>query len=459
MIELVNDSRFQVAWIAGKKDHPKDSLTIIIKGTFDLKHQETAMFSEIQMPVIGDQFAFGNPKGWLQYDSDFAFFKDNADFIVNGSCYPPKNETVNECHVKVSLDSIEKKLLIKGDRYESPGLAGSSASKADNFSVMSVNYSNSYGGKDEPTNPAGKGIDKNQQGIKWFPNVIDLNQGEEAPASFGAVNKAWPVRIALAGTYDENWQNTRWPWFPEDFDWAFFNAAQPELIYDGYLKGDEPVKFHNMHPDHPVFEASLPEVMPVCYLNNIEEEEFIAVEEINLDTVTVDMDSRRMMLVWRAVVDVSSASYPEISYLFVSCKTLEEADKDKEVHQERFIFMITPEDDDLEMPEFEPEPEQEEEPEEEKEEPAGDDEAEKAFFAQIDKLKEDMKAAGQDPQVIDDIANSDDPSKILNDYFASLDIDQEQADQIKKEAEEKMTESLKEQDISQEDIDILLGKK
>jgi len=461
MIELVNDSRLQVGWVAGKKDYPKDSLTIIFKGTFDIKHQKKSEFSETQMPVIGDQFAFGNPKSWLRYDSDFAFFKDNADVIFNGSCYTPKGEALKECIVEVELDSVSKKLLIRGNSYDSPGVMGSSASGIQEFSIMSVNYSNSYGGKDEPTNPAGKGIDKNQQGILWFPNVIDPNQGEEVPASFGAISKAWPSRIELAGTYDESWQNTRWPWLPEDFDWAFFNAAQPELVFDGYLKGDEPFKVKNMHPNHAVFEASLPEVMPICYVNNIEEEDFIPVEEINLDTVTIDMDARKMMLVWRAVVDISSASYPELSHVFVACKTLDEADKSKDAHQERFIFMITPEDEELDMPEFEPEPEpepEEKKKEENKEKQAGEDEAEKAFSEQIDKLKKEMEAIGQDSKVIDDIANTDDPSKVLEDYFASLDIDEEQADQIKKEAEEKMTNELKEQDVSQEDIDTLLGK-
>ena len=45
----------------------------------------------------------------------------------------------------------------------------------------------------------------------------------------------------VAGTYDEAWQNTRAPRLPTDFDPRFHNAAPPELIAAGGLRGDEDV--------------------------------------------------------------------------------------------------------------------------------------------------------------------------------------------------------------------------
>jgi hypothetical protein len=45
------------------------------------------------------------------------------------------------------------------------------------------------------------------------------------PAGFGAVGRAWAPRLALAGTYDAEWQKSRSPDLPQDFDEAFWNGA------------------------------------------------------------------------------------------------------------------------------------------------------------------------------------------------------------------------------------------
>lgn len=45
------------------------------------------------------------------------------------------------------------------------------------------------------------------------------------PAGFGVVGRAWAPRLALAGTYDKTWEDTRWPGLPEDFDFTYWNGA------------------------------------------------------------------------------------------------------------------------------------------------------------------------------------------------------------------------------------------
>jgi hypothetical protein len=44
-------------------------------------------------------------------------------------------------------------------------------------------------------------------------------------AGFGALNKAWAPRLALAGTYDDAWLNDRHPYLPKDFDFAYWNGS------------------------------------------------------------------------------------------------------------------------------------------------------------------------------------------------------------------------------------------
>jgi len=45
------------------------------------------------------------------------------------------------------------------------------------------------------------------------------------PAGFGVVGRAWSPRLALAGTYDQTWQDNHWPGLPQDFDFTYWNGA------------------------------------------------------------------------------------------------------------------------------------------------------------------------------------------------------------------------------------------
>ncbi len=35
----------------------------------------------------------------------------------------------------------------------------------------------------------------------------------------------WTQRYSKIGNYKGNYLKERWPWFPKDFDWGYFNAA------------------------------------------------------------------------------------------------------------------------------------------------------------------------------------------------------------------------------------------
>jgi hypothetical protein len=52
------------------------------------------------------------------------------------------------------------------------------------------------------------------------------------PAGFSVVGKAWAPRLALAGTYDQDWLDHRHPGLPQDFDFGFWNGAPPDQQID-----------------------------------------------------------------------------------------------------------------------------------------------------------------------------------------------------------------------------------
>ena len=86
---------------------------------------------------------------------------------------------------------------------------------------------------------------------------------------------------------------------PVDFDRRFFNAAAPGLVASGYLRGDEDVVLLNATPV-PRLAFRLPAVPPPRCRVVVRGKPDIELST-NLDTVIVNADSGRLMLLWRAL--------------------------------------------------------------------------------------------------------------------------------------------------------------
>jgi len=65
------------------------------------------------------------------------------------------------------------------------------------------------------------------------------------PAGFGAVGRAWAPRLALAGTYDDEWRDTRWPGLPADFEFGYWNCA-PADQQAAFLRPDVQIELFNL---------------------------------------------------------------------------------------------------------------------------------------------------------------------------------------------------------------------
>src|SRR5262249_5604726 len=59
----------------------------------------------------------------------------------------------------------------------------------------------------------------------------------------------------------ERYRKERAPLLPQDFSYAFFNGAHPDLQVEGYLQGDEWVELENLSP-RPKLRFQLPGVRP-----------------------------------------------------------------------------------------------------------------------------------------------------------------------------------------------------
>ncbi|MCG6970349.1 MAG: DUF2169 domain-containing protein [Gammaproteobacteria bacterium] len=322
---------------------PHDSLTLIVKATFDLKPNQPALPSDDQAFPCGDQFAPQDQEqsSSVQYESDFAYFKPCADLLLAGKCYAPNGQPVTQCDVGFQVGSKSRLLRVFGNRYWEHTIGGGSISEPTKFVEMPICYENAFGGEGYKKNPVGRGIVKG----KLLPNIEDPNHliGSPSdtpdPAGFGALHRMWELRYSKLGTYKGDYLQKRWPWFPDDFHWGHFNAAPAEMQVEGYLRGDEPLVLENLHAVHAKYESQLPGMRVRCFTRVIDPKTKQHVFEevtMNLDTLWVNMDEEKLVLLWRGWTGVASDEFEEIEHIFIMSEPLDQ--KPATVDQAHTLF-------------------------------------------------------------------------------------------------------------------------
>jgi uncharacterized protein YjbI with pentapeptide repeats len=367
-LNIVNQTGFTFAPLLGRINFPEYSLTFIVKGTFQLKCNHKAEIAEEQKFPTGDEFyeddedALGAPR----YESDFAFFKPRTDLLLVGSCHTPRRQFMTSCPVRFQVGDSSKSLIITGDRYWEPSLLISKASQTIPFKTLPLRYEHSFGGEGFERNPIGKGYKKTRirgrEKLKPLPNIEYPTQRQMSsdqltePAGFGPLRRTWASRFGKLGHYKRNYVKKRWPWFTEDMDWTYFNAAPPEMQRPGYLVGDEKLSFKNLHPDHSAYTSELPGLRTRCFLtSDVVKEQSTEFREVtmNLDTLWVDMDNEHVVLVWRGWSSVRSEEFDEIKDIYIVSEDLHDSPHTIAYWREQFERAVS--DEEVEMTEAEPE--------------------------------------------------------------------------------------------------------
>ncbi len=366
-MEILNITSLTFSFLPGRINYPGHSLTFIIKGTFDIQNDSRSTISDEQLYPTGDEFyPDDETQQSVRYESDFAYFKPKADILLAGHCYSPRGIPTEACKVTFQAGARRFQLAVFGNRYWHR--VSKTISRPEPFKVMELRYENSFGGDGYKKNPIGKGYPSAHAaaGEKRIPlpNIEDIHQlvvspsSRPEPAGFGPLFKMWSQRFSKLGTYDKDWLARRWPWFPEDFDWGFFNASPQAMQSDRYLDGDESLYLENLHPDIPAYHSQLPGLRIRCFLNRRDSTDSsrMRFEEIkmNLDTLWVDMDAEKLVLVWRGVTGVQSEEYEEIGHCFIVSEQLHDTPLPSDYYHQEFNSILAAEDKifEEEMPEY-----------------------------------------------------------------------------------------------------------
>jgi hypothetical protein len=190
------------------------------------------------------------------------------------------------------------------------------------------------------------------------------------------------------GNYKGKYLEERWPWFPQDFDWGHYNAAPPDMQVEGYLRGDEDLLFENLHPENPQYRSKLPGLRARCFASipadsGSEGGRFHEVP-LNLDTLWIDMDDEKLVLVWRGWMEVVSEDYEEVEHIFIMSESLEKPPQTVEDCRKAFLTALAAYEKEWEVAPEEPEPIDDSEEAEEKQVP----EAEEAPRVETDESAE-----------------------------------------------------------------------
>ncbi len=151
--------------------------------------------------------------------------KKEAEWLLAGKACAPGEDKVTSLVVDMRVGTTSRRLLVE---REQP------------FAALPLTWENTWGTEQE--NP--QGLPPTQ--VRRAP-VTDAQRPFGTPACPGP-RGVWPCRMARMGTYDAAWLRTRWPGVPDDFDWAFYNLAQPCQRLPQGIAGDEDFELTNLHP-------------------------------------------------------------------------------------------------------------------------------------------------------------------------------------------------------------------
>jgi len=294
--------------------------------------------------------------------------KQKGEVLAAGKFFSPGGRAAAAGRVRISVGSVDKTLHVFGDRHwiKKAGLV-TSISDPQPMTEMDITYMNAFGGTGYRQNPLGKGMEEEgSEGTIPLPHIeypdqlIGSPSDRPEPAGFGPIGPEWQQRAGKLGTYDRKWLETRWPWFPEDMDWTYFNTAPEDQQIAGYFIGDEQVVIENMHPEQPTIHASLPGLRMRCFIWQGKDGDGIF-EELGtrLDTVWLFPAHQMGVVVWRATVPIRDDEAKDITAAFVAHEHLTEDRRPMEYYRDMFFTEVEGEEG-VEGPEAVPSPPAEE---------------------------------------------------------------------------------------------------
>lgn len=318
-MDFVNRTNVAAGWTMGFDRDGRELIVVVIKATFAIPREgDEVELAEEQLPLIeADQFT-GDPGLTAPLrESDYAHRKPMCDVLVSGSAYVPGGRKTPQLSAGVRIGPMVKTFNVIGNRVWRRGVLGVRATDPEPFDVMPVSYDNAFGGVDRGKgdsasvmtfleNPVGRGYChyKDSADGKALPNTEELDRpvtdpsATYRPVALGPIGRSWRPRRDHIGTYDQQWLDNRAPFWPEDFDYRYFQAAPPDQQIP-YPAGGEEVVLRNLTPDGYVAFRLPQRAMPVWFLHYRGKDKRV---DSVLDSIVIEPDQGVFTLGWRTTL-------------------------------------------------------------------------------------------------------------------------------------------------------------
>lgn len=306
-----NHTALQYQSLQCKDEQGFDTLNLFFKATFNIA--PALSLAKEQLPLcMADEYFFEPGKSSLKYASDFSLGKLSTDVIIQGCAIPANQQEVDKMLVDIQVHKTQLQLAVFGQRF----WQGNKITAPKPFNKMPLVFENAYGGKCPRTNdqdknysflknPVGKGYCVNKKvsnnlelpNVEFIDQLIQSPKDRPEPASLGFIAPSWMPRSNHAGTYDQAWQDTTAPDYPEDFNRIFNTMSNSRLRQSGYLKGGEAIAISGMSENPINFQ------LPYCPL-------WLEIKTLNktlnpeclYESVLIEPLYNRLSIVWRSSI-------------------------------------------------------------------------------------------------------------------------------------------------------------
>ncbi len=324
----------------GVQDKLYLALTVFIY--FDLMAPDDPLTEQELWKTIPDQL---KPTPLL----DAGMPKPRGEVLLTGSCFSPRGTVRNASTVSFRVGELRKEIAVFGDRWWQKTKANVNIiTDPVPFSELPLTWQNAFGGEDFPANPVGKGITpvlrKDGELRTPLPNiesrakVIGSPSDRPDPAGFDVVDMMRPQRQKKIGTYDDKWLKERWPYFPDDMDYEYFNCAPADQYIDAFFQGGEAIEILNMHPDMQLISSHLPELRIRCFVTKKEAPkstvEVFQNVTTRVDTLWLFPTILRGVVMYRGTTEIYDEEYEDVLRIFIATERLKDQPLSLEHYQE-----------------------------------------------------------------------------------------------------------------------------
>ncbi len=297
---------------------------VAVRATFTIKPDSQLILEDEQLPPVLEQEYAGEPgKSSLLYDSDLLAVKPSTDVLVIANAHAPGGKAVPSVPVGFRIGTIQKQLLVHGERTYYKGNVSLKMSEPQPFTSCPIRYEYAYGGSDfsdpdpnkhclDERNPIGRGFARRSAHlVDTLAYAIEYPKGDAAslgPAGFSPIDLSWLPRRNYAGTYDKKWEQSKKPLLPDDYNPMYSLCAPEDQRTDQPLVGGEHFELVNMTPEgRLVFEIPKISLEFTSIFRNRREP-----HGPKLTTVLVEPEDKRLSLVFQSALRVSAT---EVDYL------------------------------------------------------------------------------------------------------------------------------------------------